>query len=74
VPSDRTKGKRHKLKHRRFWLNEGALPYSEGDRALEQFAERDSGVFSSGDIQNPPGCHPVQCAVGDPAQQGSWTR
>jgi len=28
----------------------------------------------SGDIQNPPGCGPVQAALGDPALAGGWTR
>lgn len=36
-------------------------------------AQRGCGVSFSGDIQNPPGCHPAQCA-GDPAWQGDWTR
>ena len=53
---------------------EGALLYCEGNRALGQVAQRGCGVSFSGDIQNPPGCHPVQCAVGDPAWQGGWTR
>ena len=43
---------------------------SEGDGALEQAAQGGCGVSSSGDIQDPPGCSPVQPAVGDPASAG----
>ena len=52
---------------------DGALLYCEGGRALAQVAQRGCGVSFSGDIQNPPGCRPVQRALGDPAQQGDWT-
>jgi len=67
MPSDRTRGNGHKLKQRNFLLNRRKK--SEGDRALEQAAQRVCGV-SSGDIQNPPGRGPVQPAVGDPALAG----
>ena len=52
---------------------EELLP-SEGDGALEQAAQGVCGVSFSGDIQDPPGCGPVQPAVGDPASAGGWTR
>ena len=50
--------------------HEEELLHSEGDGALEQAAQGDCGVSFSGDIQNPPGCGPVQPAVGDPASAG----
>jgi len=48
---------------------EELLP-SEGDGAPEQAAQGCCGVSFSGDIQDPPGCGPVQPAVGDPASAG----
>jgi len=48
---------------------EELLP-SEGDRALEQAAQRGGRVSFPGDIQDPPGHCPVQLAVGDPALAG----
>ena len=44
--------------------------YFEGDRALEQAAQRGCGVSFSVIIQDPPGQGPVQPAVGDPALAG----
>ena len=53
----------------------GSPLHSEGDRALAQTAQGGCGVSFSGDIQDPPGQHPVQPALGDPLfQQGGWTR
>jgi len=66
VPSDRTRGNRHKLKQRKFCLKEELL-HSEGDGALAQAAQGGCGVSSSGDIQELPGRRPVQPALGDPA-------
>jgi len=40
------------------------------DGALEQVAQRGCGSYYSGDIQDLPGCGPVQPAVGDPASAG----
>ena len=63
------RGNGHK---RKFQLN--MIGHCEGDIALEQVAQRGCGVSFSGDIQNLPGCHPAQCALGDLALQGGWTR
>jgi len=48
---------------------EELLP-SEGDGALAQAAQGGCGVSFSGGIQDPPGCSPVQPALGDPASAG----
>ena len=50
--------------------HEEELLHSEGDRALEQVAQRVCGFSFSGDIQDPPGQGLVQPAVGDPASAG----
>ena len=48
--------------------HEEELLHFEGDGELEQVAKRGCGFSFSGDI--PPGCGPVQPAVGDPASAG----
>ena len=54
VPSDRARGNGHKLQHRKFHLHMRENCF-EGDKALEQAAQRACGVSLSEDIQNPPG-------------------
>jgi len=50
--------------------HEGERLYSEGDKALEQTAQRDCGVSFSGDIKDLPGQGPVRPALGEPALAG----
>jgi len=73
VPSDRTRGKGHRLpsEHEEVLSeHEEELLPSEGDGAPEQAAQGDCGVSFSGDIQDPPGHGPVQPGLGDPASAG----
>jgi len=58
VPSNRTKGNGHKLKHRKIQLNTRRNVF-EGDRALEEAVQRCCVFSFSGDIQDPPGQGPV---------------
>jgi len=41
-----------------------------GRQSTGTVAQGGCGVSFSGDIQNPPGCGPVQPALGDPASAG----
>jgi len=50
--------------------HEEKLLYFEGDRTLDQAAQRICGVSFSGDTEDLPGRGPVQPALGDPALAG----
>lgn len=56
VSSNRTRGNRHKLEHKKFPTNmRNFIFYFEVDRVLEQTAQRGCGFSFSKDIQEPSG-------------------
>jgi len=71
MPSDRTRGNGHKLKHRKFCPNmrKNFFPLRVM-KPREQVSQGGCGVSFSGDTEDPPGQGPVQPAVGDPASAG----
>jgi len=69
VPSNRTRGNGHKVNHGKFHLKKRRIFFGDY-RALEQFAQKGCGVSFSGNVQNPPGCSPVQPALGESALAG----
>ena len=65
VSSDRRRGNGHKMECKIPYEHERKNLYYEGDRALEQAAQRGCAVCFSGDSQDLPGCFPAQSTVGN---------
>jgi len=74
MPSDRTRGNGHKLRHRKFQLNPRENFFTLRMTEPWHRLPREVVVSFSGDIQDLPGQGPVQPALGDPALAGGWTR
>jgi len=74
VPSDRTGGNGHKLKHRRLCLNIRKHFFTVRVTGHCHSSPRDVGASLLGDIQKPSGHGPGQPSPDDPAFAGSWTR
>lgn len=71
VPSDGSRDRRHKSKHRKCNLNiRKKLLYFECDRALEQAVQVGFGSRLSGNILKPVWNYLVQPALGKPALAG----
>jgi len=67
VSSNRTRGKKQKLKYRKFCLNIRKCFFNcKDDCTLEQDAQRGCGVSNLADIQNPTGQGSEQPAPGGP--------
>ena len=58
VPSDRTRGNGHRLKHRKLPLNSRKDCFTEGDLALAEVAQTGCGVSLLRDIKNLNGHNP----------------
>ena len=67
VSSGRIRGNGHRLKREIPLKYANQLFYCEGDRTLEQIAQRDCEVSLRGDTQNPTRHSPEQPALVDPA-------
>ena len=65
VPSNRKRGNGYKLEHMKFHANMKKKPLFCELQALQQAAQRDCGVSFPGDIQNLPGCFPLQPTLGN---------
>ena len=67
VPSNRTRGNRHRLECKNLHVpceHKEEHLFFEGDRTLEQAAQKMCGVSFPRDIQNSPGHLPVQTNLG----------
>ena len=65
VPSNRTRGNGHKLKHEKFQLNVRKNFFTL--RVMEPWNRLPREAVASPSIQDPPGQGPMQPALGDPA-------